>query len=114
MIVYNATESAGETMAKSTKEEMQASMAAWMAWKDEAEKKVKFEFGSPMQAVGRITPDGVVASDSQASGYSMIEADSKELVIEVLRNHPHLQRKGATIDVLEMITMPGMSHTAPM
>lgn len=110
MIIHNALEPAREQMARSTPEQMQASMAAWMAWKDEAEKQVKFEFGNPMQAVGRVTRGGVTGSDNQASGYSMIVADSKELVLEVLQNHPHLQRDGATMDVLEMVTMPGITH----
>lgn len=111
MILHNAPEPAREFMAKFTQEQMQAGMASWIAWKEEAEKKVAFEFGNPMQAVARVTPGGVIESDNQASGYSMIVADSKELALEVLRNHPHLQREGATMDVLEIVTMPGISHT---
>jgi hypothetical protein len=95
---------------KSTPEQMQASMAEWMAWKDEAEQKVGFEFGSPLQAVAHITPEAASESDNKASGYAMITADSKELAVEVLRQHPYLKRDGATIDLLEIVTMPGMSH----
>lgn len=110
MILFNAPEPAKEQMARSTREQMQTSMAAWLAWKDEAEKTVGFAFGNPLQAVARVTPTEAGESDNQASGYAMIEADSKELVVEVLRNHPHLQRDGATIDILEVVTMPGISH----
>ena len=38
-------------MADSTPEDVQESMAAWIAWRDEAVKTVKFEFGLPLQAV---------------------------------------------------------------
>ncbi|MDB5167063.1 MAG: hypothetical protein JWN26_208 [Candidatus Saccharibacteria bacterium] len=108
MILHNAPEPASELIARTKPEDQQAAMEAWIAWKEEADKKVKFEFGMPLQAVGRVTPEGVTESDSQASGYSMIEADSSETVIDVLRNHPHLARPGATMDILEIIPMPGM------
>lgn len=112
MILLNAPEPAKDQMARSSMEQMQASMADWIAWKDEAEKKVTFTFGSPLQAVARISPTEAGESDNQISGYAMIEADSQELAVEVLRNHPHLLRDGATIDLAEVVTMPGMSHTA--
>lgn len=107
MILHNATEPAKEFMAKFTPEQRKAGLEAWIAWKNEAEKTVKFEFGLPLQAVGRVSNEGVEDSDNKASGYSMIEADSKEAVIEVLRNHPHLQREGANLDILELIPMSG-------
>ena len=87
---------------------MQASMAEWIAWKQEADKTFKVEFGLPLEAVSRITPDGANASDSQASGYSIVEGDSKDAVINLIKTHPHLKRDGAYIDVLEMLSMPGI------
>ncbi len=105
MILHNANQTAHELIDNATPEERQAAYAAWIAWKEEADKTVKFEFGQPMQAVVRMTTDGPTDSDNQASGYSMIEADSKEQVIEVLKNHPHLKTPGANLDVLEIIPM---------
>jgi hypothetical protein len=55
----------------------------------------------------RVTPSGVADSDSKVSGYSIVEADSKEIV-NLFKNYPHLQREGSSIDILEMLTMPGM------
>lgn len=107
MILHNAPEGARDFMAKFTPEEMKAGMAEWIAWRDEANKTIKFEFGMPMQPVARITPTGVVATDNQASGYSMVDAASKEQVLEALKNHPHLKREGATLDVLEIVPMQG-------
>ncbi|MCX6728652.1 MAG: hypothetical protein NTV39_02705 [Candidatus Saccharibacteria bacterium] len=108
MILHNAPEPSGEFMAHSSPEDMKRGMDDWMRWKDEAEKTVKFEFGMPLQAVARIYTDKVTDSDNPAGGYSMIEADSKQQVIDVLRNHPHLGRMGTSIDVLEIIPMPGI------
>lgn len=107
LVIFNSTLNASETMKQATPEEMQASMGEWMQWKEMAEKKVKFEWGLPIQAVARITPSGVETSDSQASGYCTLEG-SKEDVMSLLTTHPHLKREGATTDVLEMLSMPGM------
>lgn len=108
LILYNSTETAEAQMAKATPEQMQTSMNEWIRWKDEAMKTVGFEFGMPLQAVARVTPDGVRASSSLVSGYSMMEGDDKDAVVDALKTHPHLKRPGATIDVLEMLSMPGM------
>jgi hypothetical protein len=108
MVLFNSTIAASELMANATPEDMKASMAEWMKWADEAKKKAKFEFGMPLQAVNRITAGGVTASDSQISGYSIMEGESKDVIIDLLKSHPQMKRQGATIDVLEMLPMPGM------
>jgi hypothetical protein len=107
MVLYNSSMSASDTMANATPEEMQASMAEWIAWKEEAEKTVGFDFGMPLQAAGRVTTSGLQDSDSNVSGYSTMEGE-KDAVVELLKSHPHLKRPGATIDVLEYLPMPGM------
>ena len=108
LILYNSLTSASEQMASATPEEMQASMAEWIAWKDEVSQKVGFEFGMPLQAVAKLTNSGVGESSSFISGYSIMEGDSKELVEDLLKSHPHLKRDGASIELLEMLPMPGM------
>jgi hypothetical protein len=108
MILYNSTLSAEELMANASPEEMKASMEEWMQWKDKASKTVGFDFGMPLSAVSRVTSDGAGDSDSKTSGYSIMEGDSKDAIIELLRSHPHLKRTGASIDVFEMLSMPGM------
>ncbi|MEP7204999.1 MAG: hypothetical protein ABI716_02295, partial [Candidatus Saccharibacteria bacterium] len=99
---------ASESMAEVSPEEMQASMGEWIAWRDEVVKKVGFDFGLPLEAVGLVTSDGVGESYSHVSGYSTMETDSKEEVLDLLRNHPHLKQPGATIDVLQILPMPGV------
>ncbi len=108
MLLWNSTESASELMAKASSEQMKASMDEWVKWKDEASKTVKFDFGTPLQSVNRVTSDGESKSTNQATGYSTVEGDSKEAILELLKKHPHLKRSGASIDVLEMLPMPGM------
>lgn len=108
LILYNSSQKAEDLMAQATREQMEASMKEWREWADQANKTVKFDFGMPLQAVGRLTPSGQVDSDSQVGGYSMIEADSRDQVLEVLKNHPQLKRPGSYIEVLEVVAMPGL------
>jgi hypothetical protein len=107
LILYSSTMSASDTMANATPEQMKASMDEWMAWKDEASKTVGFEFGMPLKAAAKVASDGVSDSTSQVSGYATMEGD-KDAVVKALQTHPHLKRPGASIDVLEMLPMPGM------
>ena len=108
MIIYNSSQTASDTMANATPEEMQASMAEWMQWREEASKTFKIDFGLPLQAVSRVTSEGAGLSDSRVSGYSLVEGESKDTLVELLKSHPHLKRPGASIDVLEMLSMPGL------
>jgi len=108
MILYNSPVSVRDLMADSIPEDMQESMAEWVAWKDEAVKTVKFEFGLPLQAVSQVTKDDIKDSNSLVSGYSTIEGGSKQAVLDLVKSHPHLKRQGASIEVLEMLPMPGM------
>src|SRR5215471_15742119 len=106
LILYNAIEPAKEFMTKSTPEQMKAGMDAWMQWKNELPPTIKFDFGMPLQVAHRIIPEGVVDSNNRASGYSIMEGDSQEEIVEALKTHPHLTRPGTSIDVLEMLAMP--------
>jgi hypothetical protein len=108
MILFNSDATARELMANASPEEMKASMDEWVKWRDEAIKSVKFEFGLPLQAVNSISPEAATESRNPASGYATIEGDSKDVITQLLKTHPHLKRTGSSIDLLEMIPMPGM------
>jgi hypothetical protein len=106
--LYSSSTTASETMAQATPEKMKANMEEWIHWKDEASKTDKIDFGLPLQAVGHITPEGTTNSTTQVSGYSIVEGDSKDDIIALLQTHPQLKRPGASLDVLEMLSMPGL------
>jgi len=108
MVLYNSDLSSSQIMANASPEEMKASMEEWMRWRDTARQKAEVEFGLPLEAVGHIAPDGVSDSATTVSGYSIIEADSRDDLLEVLKSHPQLKRQGASMDVLEMLSMPGL------
>jgi hypothetical protein len=108
MALFSSSTSASDLMKNATPEQMKESMNEWIQWHENANKTVKVEFGLPLQAVGRITPGGFEDSDNTASGYATMEGDSKDEMLELLKSHPHLKREGASIDLLEMLSMPGL------
>jgi len=108
MVLYNADVKTRDLMAKASPEEMKASMGEWTAWRDEASKTFKVEFGLPMQAVANVSSESSGPSDSPVSGYSTFEGPSKDELVELLKSHPQLKRPGASIDVLEFLSMPGL------
>src|SRR5260221_322387 len=97
LILFNSSMTAKETMQNASPEEMKVAMEEWMKWKDEVAKTVTFEWGLPLQAAGRVTTNGVIESSNQAGGYCMIEADTKDILMNLLQSHPHLKRPDATI-----------------
>lgn len=109
LVLYNSAEPAASVMAGTPPEKMKENMQEWLNWRDEVTKVMKVvDFGYPLQAVGQVIPDGVANSTNPAAGYTMVEGDSKDALLEVLKSHPHLKVPGGSIDVLEMLPIPGM------
>jgi hypothetical protein len=108
LVLYNSPESARKLMTSSTPEQMKASAEEWIKWRQEAAQTAKVDFGLPLEPVSKITLDAIVVSTTQVTGYSIIEGQSKDGILALLQTHPHLKRPGATLDVLEMLPMPGL------
>jgi hypothetical protein len=52
---------------------------------------------------------GSKSTDSQVTGYSILEAGSLDDALKLVEDHPHLKTPGgATIDVYEFLPAPGM------
>jgi len=108
MVLYLSTVSSEELMSSSTPEQMQAGMDAWMAWAGKAGDAI-VDLGSPLGAPKKVTAGGVADSDSQVSGYSVLEAGSIADATALVEGHPHFMTPGEpSIVVLEYMALPGM------
>jgi hypothetical protein len=107
MVLYNSSVPVSEQMAGSTPEQRKAGMEEWMAWAGRAGSAI-VDLGAPMQAAAHVTSDGAGDFDSQASGYSLLQGESKDEIDGLLADHPHLKMPGASIDVFEALPAPGM------
>jgi hypothetical protein len=95
LVLYRSSVSAREQMANATPEQAQAGMQAWQAWAESAGPAI-VDLGAPLDGEGDVT------------GFSILQADSRASLDELLANHPHRQTPAASIDVLEFMAIPGM------
>jgi hypothetical protein len=82
-------------MANATPEQAQAGMQAWQAWAESAGSAL-VDLGAPLDGADDVT------------GFSILQADSRAVLDDVLADHPHRHTPGASIDVLEFMAIPGM------
>jgi len=104
MVLYRSSTSARGQMASATPEQMKAGMEAWMQWAGKAGEAV-VDLGAPLAPAAHV---GRGSDEGDISGYSIMQANSAEALGSVLDGHPHLSMPGNSIEVLEMLSMPGM------
>ena len=105
MVLYRSSTSARDQMASASPEQMKAGMEAWMQWAGKAGDAV-VDLGAPLAPAAQV---GSGSSDAgEISGFSIMQADSAGALGGVLDGHPHLSVPGNSIEVLEMLSMPGM------
>src|SRR5215471_17513319 len=105
MVLYRSALSARDQIASATPEQAKAGMEAWMHWAGKAGDAV-VDLGAPLAPATHVGPGSSGAGE--LSGYSIMQADSAEALGGVLDGHPHLSMPGNSIEVLEMLSMPGM------
>lgn len=107
LVLYNSPVPAAEMMANATPEEAKAGMDAWMAWAQRNGDSL-VDFGLPLGSSMHVETGSASPGSIQATGFSVVQAESLDSAAKMLEDHPHLQTQGGTIDVLECLPMPGM------
>jgi hypothetical protein len=108
LVLYRSTVSAMEQMKNATPEQAKAGMDAWMSWAGKAGSAI-VDLGNPIMAAGSLNaPNQLGAGDPQVAGFSILQADSKDTLVALLKDHPHFMAPGASIQVFEFLPMPGM------
>jgi hypothetical protein len=108
LVLYKAPTSAFEQMKKSTPEQQKAGMDAWMAWSKKAGSSI-VDMGAPLGKSLRVTKGGGASpSTNDLGGYSILQGESKEAVAQSLKEHPHFMMPEGSIEVVELMQIPGM------
>jgi hypothetical protein len=95
LVLYRSSVSAADQMAAATPEQAEAGMHAWMDW-SERNRDAIVELGSPL------------GGDSDVSGYSIVQAESRDAAAELFEDHPHLRMPAdSSIELLEFLPLPG-------
>jgi hypothetical protein len=106
LVLYKAPIASFEQMMKATPEQQQAGMDAWMAWSKKAASSI-VDMGAPLGKVMKVTPGGASPTRNDLGGFSIMQGESKEALAESLKGHPHFQTPDGTIEIVEMMPMPG-------
>jgi hypothetical protein len=107
LVLYKAPTSSFEQMKKSTPEQQKAGMEAWMAWSKKAASSI-VDMGAPLGKSMRVTNAGSSPSTNDLGGYTVMQAESKEALATALAGHPHFMMPEGSIEVIELMPIPGM------
>jgi hypothetical protein len=107
LVLYKAPTASFEQMMKSTPEQQKAGMDAWMTWSKSTKSIV--DMGGPLGKSLRVTKSsGASPTTNDLGGYSIMQAESKEALAETMKGHPHFMTPDGTIEIVEMMPIPGM------
>jgi hypothetical protein len=104
LVLYRVTASALEQLAKATPEQSKAMMDAWYAWAKKAGPAV-VDLGCPTTSPQKYSSSkgAPQAGDASVGGFSILQAETKDKLEEVLTGHPHFASPGAAIEVHEVV-----------
>ncbi len=107
MVLYLFPVAAGDQVAEMSSDQKEGSMAEWMAWKDSLGDAL-VDFGMPLATGKHIVFNAVSEGNLPVTGYSIVQAESMDAAVGLLKNHPHFKGAGGpSIEVLEFAPMPG-------
>jgi hypothetical protein len=82
-------------------DQIEAAQAAFGKWLSETGKSVS-DPGTPLAMVAQVA-NGIPAAKSEIGGYSIIEAESVDAAVALLRKHPFVAR-GGTLQVNQQVS----------
>ncbi|HVU49236.1 MAG TPA: hypothetical protein VHL80_01040 [Polyangia bacterium] len=106
LVLYKAPLASFDQMMKATPEQQKAGMEAWMTWGKKASASL-VDMGAPLGKALKVTPAGPTPTRNDLGGYSIMQAESKEALAEVLKGHPHFMMPDGFIEIVEMMPIPG-------
>src|SRR5262245_39636663 len=106
LVLYNSPIPAEQAMAQVTPEQAEAGMALWNEWAEKSGDSI-VDLGAPLGSGKHVESGGVSPGTTTATGFSILEADSLDDAVRLVEDHPHFHTPDGTIDVLELLQMPG-------
>jgi hypothetical protein len=107
VVVYHTPVSARAQMANATPEQMKSGMELWMNWFQKIGGAV-VDTGAPLGNAVKVTPGASSPLETTVTGYTVVQAASKEDAIKLLEGHPHFHLPESSIHVFEAMQIPGM------
>lgn len=91
-----------------TPEVGQKGMEAWKKWAESLGPAL-VNPGTPVGVTKILTASGIIEErpSNPIMGFSIVEADSMDAAAELLKDCPHIHMFGGTLEISEMMAMPG-------
>jgi hypothetical protein len=99
--------SISEMIANTPPEQMKAGMALWQAWHQRCGSAC-IDPGAPLDKSTTVTKESSTSGKTQITGYTILQVDSMEEAVALMKNHPHFFMPGSSAQILECVHMPGM------
>ena len=97
-----------EMMKNSTPEQRKKGTEAWEKWMEDNKASLA-DRGAPVGKTKRVDAKGIKDAKNDICGYSIVQANSADEAARVFgKDQPFLQMPGATIDIIEIMVMPGV------
>jgi hypothetical protein len=105
-VLYTAPLTAAERFAQATPEQAQQGMQLWFDWKAKLGSGL-VDMGMQLGNAMKVNKSGITRSDSNIVGMSILQANSMDEALAMVKDHHHLQwADGAEITVLEEMLIP--------
>jgi hypothetical protein len=89
LVLYHAQTSAMEEMKDQSPEETKKMMEPWMMWAKKCGDHL-VDMGTPLFNAKKVSMSGIMESDTDITGYSVLRADSMDEAVKMLDGHPFL------------------------
>jgi hypothetical protein len=103
MILYMAPVSA-EAQMNVSPEEMKKGMEPWNDWYKKSGKAI-VDMGAPLGKGACVDKKGTAKSQSQVTGYTIVQAKDIDAAKAMVTDHPHFMMPKSSIEVLEIMPM---------
>ena len=95
-------------MPQPSPEDMKKNMEPWMEWAKKCGAGL-VDLGAPLGGAQKVSKSGSSASSSTVMGYSILQADTMDQAVAMLKDHPHLaMMDSCEIEVHETMAILGM------
>lgn len=107
LVLFTAPAETREKMQNATSGEMQKGMQPWVDWFKKVGDAL-VDKGMPLSNAMALTKDGTEPGNPEYVAYDIVQAESIDEALDLMKSNPHLQREGARIQIHEMWDMNGM------
>ncbi len=110
IVLYQAPKNVAQRFAEATPEEAAQGMKMWGEWAQKIGKGL-VDMGKPLGNAKRVTKDSVTDSDSNVIGMSILQANTMDEALEMVKNHHHLHwAEDCEITILEEMPIPELAQ----